>query len=121
LAHRHGPADVDDAGRADVESTRGRSDATTIGQRDPDTVLDTLRHDRTTDPLSRRQGLRLPVTDRLRQLGMTVSLDEVEQREAAATGVNPLIVKIQADAVISKNGKDPGDHPTPARQIGGRK
>jgi hypothetical protein len=92
---RHGPADVDHTAWRNVEPPGGRSNTATFGQGRPDTLLHTTRDDGPADPIACRQSLRLPVADRVRQLGAAVIPNGVEHHRGGGAGCD--VVQMQSE------------------------
>ena len=107
----HRPANVDHAGRTDLVHASRRSDTTALGQSSLDTAHGATGHRRPTNALSRREGLRLPVADGLRELGATVILYDVEHRRALLA-LSIVVVEVQGDAAIPKDAEDFQTGPT---------
>ena len=100
----HRPANVDHAGRTDLVHASRRSDTTALGQSSLDTAHGATGHRRPTNALSRREGLRLPVADGLRELGASVFLYDVEHRRGGGACFD--VVQVQGDAAIPKEAED---------------
>ena len=98
------PANVDDAGRTDLVHASRRSDATALGQSSLDTAHGATGHRWPTNALSRREGLRLPVADGLRELGASVFL--MMSSTAGLVAPVSMFVQVQGDAAIPKEAED---------------
>ena len=102
----HGATDVDDARRADVEFARRWPDTAILDKRRLYAPPHTSRHEWATDLLPGRQRLGLTAPDCLRQLGRTISRDQVEERSRATAGIDAISDEEQAGAMIPQNAED---------------